>query len=116
MRLDAPAPLGVGATFSGTNARGRRRWSTSCRVVESTPDRAFAFDVTYLGMPVSRWRYSIEVEEDGCRVEEQWWDRRGWLMTAVGGPATGVTDRATHNRATMRVTLDALKDDLESSR
>ena len=114
VRVDAPAPLAVGSTFAGTNARSWRRWSTTCRVVESTPGRAFAFDVTYLGLSVARWRYAITDEDDGCRVDEQWWDRRGWLLTALGGPATGVSDRATHNRSTMRATLEALQQDLES--
>ncbi len=114
VRTATPGPLPVGATFAGANRNGLFRWSTQCTVVESVPDRAFAFDVTFLGMAVARWRYSIAEEGDGVLVEEEWWDRRGRLMVVLGALGTGVVDRRAHNQAGMRATLEALRRGMES--
>lgn len=108
-------PLAVGAQFSGANRNGIFRWSTRCTVVESVAGTTFAFDVTYLGMAVARWRYAVTPSDTGSRVEEQWWDHRGAIMKAIGAIGTGVADRRTHNERTMRATLDALKAELEDS-
>lgn len=108
-----PGPMPVGTAFSGSNRHGVFRWATRCVVVESTPDEAFAFDVRYLGLAVSRWRYVVRPTADGCRVEEQWWDHRGVAMRWIGTVGTGVADRRTHNEATMRATLDAMREELE---
>ena len=108
-------PLPVGARFRGSNRNGLFRWSTQCAVVESTPGVAFAFDVSYLGLSVARWRFLLEPEGEGTRVVQQWTDRRGVTMKALGTVGTGVADRRTHNERTMRATLDALKADLEDS-
>jgi hypothetical protein len=91
------------------------RWTTRCSVVESTPGEAFAFDVTYLGLAVARWRYVITEVAAGSDVAEEWTDHRGLLMKALGLVGTGVADRRTHNERTMRATLDALRTDLEES-
>ena len=109
----SPGPLPAGSTFGGANRRGAFRWSTRCDVVESTPGEAFAFAVTYLGMAVALWRYELTAHAGGTRVEEQWTDRRGIVMKAIGAVGTGVADRRTHNERTMRATLDALKHALE---
>jgi uncharacterized protein YndB with AHSA1/START domain len=109
----APGPLPVGATFSGSNRRGVFRWTTRCRVVESTPGEAFAFEVTYLGLAVALWRYVLTPDTTGTRVEEQWTDRRGVLMKALGTVGTGVADRRAHNESTMRATLESLRSSLE---
>lgn len=106
-------PLAVGATFDGSNRNGVFRWSTRCTVVESDPGCAFAFDVSFLGLAVARWRYAISPTDEGCLVDEQWWDRRGLLMKGLGLVGTGVTDRKAHNEATMRQTLAAMRADLE---
>jgi uncharacterized protein YndB with AHSA1/START domain len=111
----APGPMAVGTTFSGTNKRGAFRWTTHCRIVESTPGEAFAFDVTYLGLSVARWRYAVTSVDGGAQVEEQWWDTRGTLMKVLGAVGTGVADRRTHNERTMRETLAALAADLEEA-
>jgi len=108
----AAGPMPVGATFSGENRHGFFRWTTRCVVVESTPGEAFAFDVTYLGLSVARWRYALSSVDVGTRVEEQWWDTRGAAMKALGSVGTGVADRRTHNERTMRATLAALAADL----
>jgi uncharacterized protein YndB with AHSA1/START domain len=109
------AALLVGATFTGSNRNGVFRWSTRCTVVESTPGEAFAFDVTFLGMRVARWRYALSPDDAGTRVEEQWTDHRGAVMKAIGTVGTGVADRRAHNERTMRATLDALTTELEAS-
>jgi uncharacterized protein YndB with AHSA1/START domain len=106
-------PLTVGARFRGSNRNGFFRWSTQCAVVESTAGEAFAFDVSYLGMSVARWRFVLAPEGEATRVVQQWTDRRGITMKALGTVGTGVADRRTHNERTMRATLDALKADLE---
>jgi len=103
-----PGPMATGTTFSGSNRHGVFRWSTRCVVVESRPGEAFAFDVSYLGMDVARWRYALTRTETGTRVDEQWWDTRGPAMKVIGLVGTGVRDRRHHNERTMRETLDAL--------
>jgi uncharacterized protein YndB with AHSA1/START domain len=110
---DVTGAMPVGTTFAGSNRRGVFRWTTRCAVVESTPGEAFAFDVTYLGMAVARWRYELTAVDGGTRVQEQWWDSRGLAMKAIGLVGTGVADRRTHNERTMRETLAALAADLE---
>ena len=114
VRCATDGPLPVGTHFSGSNSNGLWRWSTSCVVVESDPGRAFAFDVSFLGLAVARWRYEIAAIPGGVLVEEQWWDRRGRLMTALGVVGTGVRDRRAHNEAGMRATLAALTAGMES--
>ncbi|MCB1014804.1 MAG: SRPBCC family protein [Acidimicrobiales bacterium] len=101
----------VGARFSGRNRRGWRRWSTVNEVVEADPGRVFAFRTSSMGLPVARWRYTFAGDEpDGpCTVTETWVDERGALIRVAGRLATGVADRASHNRDGMRQTLEALK-------
>ena len=112
-RTATAGPLAVGARFTGSNANRWWRWSTQCVVVESLRGAAFAFDVSYLGLAVARWRYLIEPADEGCVVTELWWDRRGLPVKAIGIVGTGVVDRRAHNTETMRQTLAALKADLE---
>jgi uncharacterized protein YndB with AHSA1/START domain len=105
----------VGAKFRGKNQRGWRRWSTTAEVVECEPGRAFAFDVSTGPLKVARWGYRIEPTPSGCTVEERWEDHRGALIKGVGRLATGVSDRATHNRESMAETLDNLAQAATSS-
>ena len=51
---DATGPA-VGARFRGHNRNGLRRWSTTAKVVVADRGREFTFDVSYYGVPVSRW-------------------------------------------------------------
>jgi uncharacterized protein YndB with AHSA1/START domain len=112
-RVPSSGPLHVGATFSGSNRNGVFGWSTVCVVVESTPAEAYSFEVSFRGMAVARWRYSLTEVDGGCLLEEQWWDRRGPLMKSISVVGTGVVDRASHNEATMRATLEALRSELD---
>jgi uncharacterized protein YndB with AHSA1/START domain len=114
VRCDTEGALPMGAMFYGSNQNGRRQWSTRCQVIESEPGRAFAFDVTFKGMAVARWRYEITDGPDGVCVEEQWWERRGVILRLMGSLVTGVLDRRAHNEAGMKVTLAALKADMEA--
>ena len=106
-----PGPAGpaVGAVFKGRNRIGIRRWSTKGTIVAADPDRRIAWDIAALGLPGARWGYSIEPTDGGCRVTETWEDKRGGLLQLLGSVATGVKDRAAHNEAGMRTTLERLK-------
>ena len=111
-----PGPAGpsVGAVFKGTNKIGIRRWSTKSKIVAVEPNRKIAWEVSALGLRAARWTYLIDPSDDGCRVTETWHDQRGAVINFVGPLATGVRDRATHNEAGMRRTLDSLKAAAES--
>jgi uncharacterized protein YndB with AHSA1/START domain len=107
----APGPAGpsVGAVFKGKNKIGIRRWSTKGTIVASEPNQRIAWDIAAIGLPVSRWGYTIEPSASGCRVTETWDDKRGGLINFVGPLTTGVKDRVAHNEAGMRETLNRLK-------
>lgn len=98
----------AGATFKGSNHNGWRKWSTKVVVTEAAADQRLAFDVSVMGIPVSRWSYDIEGASDGCVVTESWTDRRpGWFVP-VAKLATGVADRADFNRSSIEQTLENL--------
>ncbi|WP_406002925.1 SRPBCC family protein [Streptomyces sp. NBC_00829] len=109
-----------GMRFLGRNRASWLPWVTLCTVVEATPGRVFAFDVSLFGLPLSRWTYRFVQLPHGCEVTEEWQDRRsglpGRLITAVAPLLTGVVRRTARNRTTMRSTLTALRDALESGR
>jgi uncharacterized protein YndB with AHSA1/START domain len=109
-----PAP---GVKFKGRNRIGWRRWSTTGTVVTAEPGKELTFDITsVLGMPVARWSYRIESDGGGSRVTESWQDsRRGSLMNVLGKLATGVGDRAEHNKRGMEETLARVKAEAEAS-
>jgi hypothetical protein len=101
-----PAP---GAVFRGRNGKGLRRWSTTSTVTRCVPGREFAFTVRAAGLPVAEWSYEIEPVGDGCRVTETWTDRRGALITRLGGLTTGVADRAEFTAQSIEHTLRRVK-------
>lgn len=103
-----PAP---GATFTGHNQLGWRRWSTAGTIVSYQPERQITWNVASLGMPVARWGYRIQSGDDGgCTLVEEFTDRRGKLITHVLGPlARGVRDTLGHNRAGMEKTVAKVK-------
>jgi uncharacterized protein YndB with AHSA1/START domain len=104
-----------GARFRGTNRIGWRRWYTICRVTDCVPARVFAFEVSALGLPIAEWRYEMEPSDEGCRVTETWTERRGTLGRLLGRSATGISDRAAHNRTTMEQTLRRLAERAEAN-
>ena len=98
----------VGARFRGSNRIGWRRWSTTCEVSACEPGRTFAFEVRTGPLAVATWSYVLTPTDDGCVVEEAWIDRRGPVIKVVGTLASGVGDRAAHNRRNMEATLDRI--------
>jgi ribosome-associated toxin RatA of RatAB toxin-antitoxin module len=107
--ISAVAEPTVGARFKGSNKHGISRWSTSCEVIAAEPGVRFTYRVSSFGLKVSEWSFDIEPTSAGCRLTESTVDRRGFIMKYVGGPATGVLDRARHNLSGIRTTLDAIK-------
>jgi len=104
----------VGARFRGTNRRGVRRWSTRVVVTGCEPGRRFAFDVSSLGLAVSRWSYDIAERPGGCLVTETWEDCRGRLIDVVGRLVTGEDNRSAYTARSIEHTLAALKTIAES--
>lgn len=104
-----------GAAFRGSNRHGRKSWKTVARVVDAEPGRRFSFRVTAMGVPVALWAYDITPSERGCTVTESWTDLRPGIFKPLAAQATGVSDRAAHNRLTMEQTLANLATAAESS-
>jgi 3,4-dihydroxy-2-butanone 4-phosphate synthase len=77
-------------------------------VVDADPGRRFSFMVKAAGLSIAEWAYDIEATPTGCRVTESWTDRRPGFFKPLAAKATGVADRAEHNRATMEKTLERL--------
>jgi uncharacterized protein YndB with AHSA1/START domain len=98
----------VGSKFKGHNANESKKWSTIATVIAAEPGRRFAFRVAVGPVKVADWSYDIEAEGTGSKVTETWTDRRNWLATKLGGIASNVSDRATHNREGMVITLERL--------
>lgn len=98
----------VGARFSGRNQHDKKRWSTVNTVVATEPGRRFAFETHVGPLRVARWDYTFEPTDTGCLITETWTDQSGRIVAWVGGPASGVYDRSSHNRAGMEVTLERL--------
>ncbi|MEQ1787091.1 MAG: SRPBCC family protein [Acidimicrobiales bacterium] len=65
--LDGATGPAVGATFKGSNKRGIARWSTTNKVVEADPGRAFSFQTLQSGYA---WTYRMEPDGDGTIVTE----------------------------------------------
>ena len=106
----------VGARFKGKNQRGWRRWSTVSEVTEADPGKAFVFDVFAGPLKVATWSYRFEPTADGCKIQESWRDNRsGPVLKVCGLLASGVSDRATHNRAGMEETLANLAEAAETA-
>jgi uncharacterized protein YndB with AHSA1/START domain len=104
-----------GATFSGANRNGKKRWKTVGTIVDAEPGRLLTFRIKAAAFKVAEWRYAFETTARGCRVTETWIDQRGHIAKALGKPVSGVADRAAHNRGTMEQTLERLKAAAESS-
>jgi uncharacterized protein YndB with AHSA1/START domain len=66
-----------GARFRGTNAHGKKSWTTNITVDTCERGREFSFEVTAAGFKVARWSYQIEPTTSGSLITETWTDRRG---------------------------------------
>ena len=98
----------VGAEFKGRNSNGKRQWSTSVRVNEYDAPRKFSFGLMLLGRNWCDWVWEVEPTAAGCCVTHSWIDHRNGFAVWLGKVASGVADRASHNRANMEVTLQNL--------
>jgi hypothetical protein len=98
----------VGAEFRGTNSRGTKHWATTAIVERADRGHEFAFRVKVGPVKVARWSYRFEPVEGGTKVTETWDDERNWMAKKVGTVSSGVSDRLTHNRESMQVTLGNL--------
>ena len=105
---DSDGSPSVGDGFRGRNHRGRRAWKTNVTVIDVDAPRRFAFRLKIGALGGCDWIYEIEATEGGCRVVESWVDERTRALKFVGWLFTGVSDRASHNRATMEQTLECL--------
>jgi uncharacterized protein YndB with AHSA1/START domain len=104
---DATGPQ-PGAKFRGSNRIGKKSWKTLSTVVDAEPGRRFSFRVSAGPFSVAEWGFTFEATAGGCRVTETWKDERGRFFKPISGIATGVPDRAAHNRAGMEQTLERL--------
>jgi hypothetical protein len=74
----------LGATFTGRNKNGFRRWSTTATVTACEPGRVFEIAITSGRTPIANWRYEFETTAGGCRVTESWDDHRPLWMRVSG--------------------------------
>lgn len=97
----------LGASFQGSNRNRNRRWKTSCTIDECEPGKSFGFYVHFGPKRLSHWSYRFEETNEGtsCVVTESMTNFVGPRMSKMGGMISGVSDRSTHNRATMTTTL-----------
>lgn len=105
----------VGAKFTGTNRNGKKKWSTTGTVTAAEPGQKFAFAVDVGPIAISAWAFDLEPTATGCSITETWTDRRGRFAKWIGKPASGVSDRVSHNRAGMEQTLERLAAAAEAS-
>ncbi|MFF2652705.1 SRPBCC family protein [Streptomyces sp. NPDC058045] len=113
---DGPSPeVRPGMKFTGHNRSDRRPWSTQCTVTRAEPGERFTFLTRAAGQRVAIWSYEFEPLDHGrgTKVTETWTDQRGWFIRFIGTKVSGVQDRATHNRQSMKTTLQRLKEALE---
>jgi uncharacterized protein YndB with AHSA1/START domain len=101
-RGDGPVP---GARFRGWNRNGPFVWTTTCTVIAAAPGEEFSFEVSWLGLPIATWQWTVEPSGDASTVTLRVWDRRGRFMRSIGAAATGVRDRRAHNQAGIEATL-----------
>ncbi len=125
-RYDSGEELAVGATFVGSNKRGRAKWVTRCRVTHAEPGRRFAFRVEQIGLrtprlsaPISIWDYRLVKVHGGTEVTETWTDlRRRWpdaVARAFDYVATGGKTFAQFNARNIAGTLRNLKSTIEAA-
>lgn len=74
----------VGAVFKGTNAQGKRSWSSKATVTRATRGRCFEIRARVFGMAVADWAYDLEEVAGGTQVTQSWKDRRGSCSSAPG--------------------------------
>lgn len=98
----------VGASFKGRNKNGKKSWGTTVVVNVCDEPSKFSFALMALGKNWCDWVYEIEETSTGCRVTHSWIDHRSAFADKLGKVVSGVSNRASHNRANMEITLEKL--------
>ena len=98
----------VGAIFKGRNSNGKKSWSTTVKVTEFEPSKKISFALMVGPSAWCDWVWEVAPSANGSLVKHSWIDRRGKFANWLGGKVSGVTDRASHNRANMERTIEAL--------
>ena len=98
----------VGAIFKGRNSNGKKSWSTTVKVTEFEPSKKISFALMVGPSAWCDWVWEVAPSANGSLVTHSWIDRRGKFANWLGGKVSGVTDRASHNRANMERTIEAL--------
>jgi hypothetical protein len=118
---EGPAPF-VGRSFVGTNAnRYFGQWQTTSTVTECDEPRVFGWAVGDVDRPNSRWRFTLEPDDDGTTLTQ--WVRIGpgdsGLTIAVARMPDKeeriVASRLREFAAAMRAHLEAVKARAEAS-
>ena len=91
-----------GASFTGTNSAGDQEVVTRGTIVEATPGRVLSFRITALGVESGPVVLRIESDRRRMRGDRDVGRRaRRADHVSLGRLVTGVSDRASHNRAGM---------------
>jgi hypothetical protein len=110
----------VGAKFQGTNRNGVFYWRTTAVVLAADVGRRFAFDVSAVGVPVSRWDWTMAAAPGGTTVALDWTDRRagplGLAMRTSAVLFTGATMDKKHVQANIDASLAQLRERLIATR
>lgn len=114
--LDDVAAAHPGARFRGRNRNGTKSWKSLVTIVDAEPGRLFSFRVTVGPVKISDWSYTFDAVPSGCRVTESWLDLRPRWFRPIAAFVTGVSDRPTHNRRGMELTLERLDAAVASGR
>ena len=101
-----------GVKFRGTNAQGKKRWSTVAEVTTFTPDTKFEFHISTHGLGVATWTYVLEATATGTKVTETWEDNRFGIMKFFSGLI--LKDREGFTRTSIHQTLGLMKEHLEA--
>lgn len=103
----------IGAVFTGHNRAGDKEWSTQATIVDLVENERFFFDCSLNDFTFSKWGYTIESVEGGCRVTEYTQNLLPPEFREASFEISGVKDRDARNRDTMAGTLDRLAATLE---
>ncbi|MEZ7128661.1 SRPBCC family protein [Nonomuraea sp. AD125B] len=115
--LDGATGPAVGARFEAVNkVRRGPAWKNRPVVVEARPGREFAFSRTEKFAGTLVWRYRLEPDGPGTRLEESYdvtepLTRLGWFII---GTLFGCHDRRAELREGMRRTLERIRETAEA--
>lgn len=103
-----------GAKFQGRNQLGPVKWTSDCKVRVARRGEELAWDVVDGEWPVTRWRYRMEPQADGTRLQESVELLRApasskvfWLLQG------GQEGRMQKLEQSMQRTLEQIKEEVE---